>query len=107
MYYEFIESPLFSSLLPDYLTDEEYRSLQEHLCEHPDAGDLVRSSGGVRKIRWSRAGGGKSGGVRVCYYALTKAGQILMLVIYAKSARDSISGHILRALREEMLHADD
>ncbi len=107
MYYEFIESPLFSSLLPDYLTDEEYRSLQEYLCEHSDAGDLVRGSGGVRKIRWSRTGSGKSGGVRVCYYTRNKAGQILMLVIYAKSARDSISGHILRALREEMLHADD
>jgi mRNA-degrading endonuclease RelE of RelBE toxin-antitoxin system len=107
MYYEFIESPLFSSLLPDYLTDEEYRSLQEYLCEYPDAGDLVRGSGGVRKIRWSRTGSGKSGGVRVCYYTRNKAGQILMLVIYTKSARDSISGHILRALREEMLHADD
>ena len=30
-----------------------------------------------------------------------------MLVIYAKSARDSIPGHVLKALREEMLNADD
>lgn len=107
MRYEFIESRVFTSLLPDYLTDEEYALFQEYLCEHPEAGDVVRGSGGVRKVRWSRAGSGKSGGVRMCYYTRTRAGQILMLVIYAKSARDSIPGHVLRALQEEMEHADE
>ncbi len=67
----------------------------------------MRGSGGVRKLRWGRAGSGKSGGVRVCYYVRTRAGQILMLVIYAKSARDSIPGQVLKALREEMEYADD
>lgn len=107
MRYEFIESPVFSALLPDYLTDDDYAELQEFLCEHPDAGDLVRGSGGVRKVRWSRPGSGKSGGVRVCYFTRTRAGQILMLVIYAKSARDSIPGHVLRAIKEEMQNADE
>lgn len=107
MLYEFIESPIFSALLPDYLTDREYSALQEYLCEQPDAGNLVRGSGGVRKVRWSRSGSGKSGGVRICYYTRTRAGQILMLVVYAKSAQDSIPAHVLKALREEMLNADD
>ncbi len=107
MRHEFIESPLFSSYLPEYLTDDEYAELQEYLCDHPAAGDVVRGSGGVRKVRWSRAGSGKSGGVRVCYYARSRAGQIWMLLIYAKSARDSIPGHVLKSLREEMEHADD
>ena len=107
MFVTFIESPIFSSYLFDYLTDEEYAALQEHLCEHPDAGDLVRGSGGVRKVRWGRSGSGKSGGVRICYYVRTQVGQILMLVIYAKSARDSISGHVLKAIKEAMEHVDD
>lgn len=102
MHYEFIETSAFSAYLPDYLSDEEYTALQEHLCETPEAGDLVRGSGGVRKLRWARAGSGKSGGVRICYYARTRRGQILMLVIYAKSTRDSLSGHVLKALREEL-----
>jgi hypothetical protein len=88
--------------LHDYLTDEQYIALQEHLCETPEAGDLVRGSGGVRKVRWARAGSGKSGGVRICYYARTRRGQILMLVIYSKSARDSMSADVLKALREEL-----
>jgi hypothetical protein len=68
---------------------------------------VVRGSGGVRKVSWRRPGSGKSGGVRVCYYLRTRAGQMLMLVIYAKSARDSIPGAVLKDLREEMENADD
>lgn len=106
-YYEFIETSVFSAYLPDYLSDEEYTALQEHLCETPEAGDLVRGSGGVRKLRWARPGSGKSGGVRVCYYALTRRGQILMLVIYAKSARDSLPAHVLKVLCEELKNGID
>jgi hypothetical protein len=101
MRYEFIESPVFSAYVTDYLDDNDYAALQAFLCEHPDAGDLVRGSGGVRKVRWARPGAGKSGGVRVCYYVRTRAGQILMLVIYAKNVRASIPGHVLAQLREE------
>ena len=63
---------------------------------------MVKGSGGVRKLRWSRSGTGKSGGVRVCYYVRTQAGQVLMLVIYAKSAKDSIPGHVLKLIKEVM-----
>jgi len=107
MQFEFIESPIFTAYLSDYLADDEYAAMQEFLCEHPDSGDVVKGSGGVRKLRWARPGRGKSGGVRVCYYARTQTGQILMLVIYAKSARDSIPGHVLKALKEEIEHAED
>ncbi|MEK7736725.1 MAG: transcriptional regulator [Pseudomonadota bacterium] len=93
--------------MSDYLADDEYAALQEYLCEHPDAGDMIRGSGGVRKLRWNRPGSGKSGGVRVCYFVRGKAGKILMLVIYAKSAKDSIPGHVLKAIKEEMEHAKD
>lgn len=107
MRHEFIESPLFSQYRPDYLTEDEYAAFQEYLCEHPEAGDLVRGSGGVRKVCWRRSGTGKSGGVRVCYFTRTHAGQILLLVIYSKSVQDAIPGHILKTLKEEMDHADD
>ena len=64
----FVETSLFSKLLDHYLSDDEYRTLQNHLIEHPDAGNVIRGSGGVRKVRWASRGKGKSGGVRVIYY---------------------------------------
>jgi len=106
MRYEFIESSLFSRMVYDYLSEEDYIALQQHLLEHPEAGDMVRDSGGVRKLRWARAGSGKSGGVRVCYYTRNRAGQILLLVIYAKSVRDSIAGPVLKQIKELLDHAD-
>lgn len=81
--------------------------MQAYLSEHPEAGDRVRGSGGVRKLRWARPGVGKSGGMRVCYYVRTRAGQILMLVIYAKSARDSIPAGVLAQLRKALEHGQD
>lgn len=101
----FVESPLFTKQVHDYLTDEEYGAFQVFLATNPDTGAVVRGSGGVRKVRWSRRGTGKSGGVRVLYFTRTEDGEIWLLLIYAKSATDSIPGHILKALKEVMEHA--
>ena len=100
----FIESPLFTRQVSDYLTDEEYAAFQTFLAASPDAGDVVKGSGGVRKVRWKRKGAGKSGGVRVMYFTRLQSGEIWLLLIYAKSAVDSIPGHILKALKEEIDH---
>ncbi|MEW6668062.1 MAG: transcriptional regulator [Thermodesulfobacteriota bacterium] len=101
----FVESPLFTKQVYDYLTDDEYGAFQAFLATDPDAGDVVRGSGGVRKVRWGRRGTGKSGGVRVLYFARTEAGEIWLLLIYAKSAVDSIPAHILKAIKKEMEYA--
>jgi hypothetical protein len=70
--------------------------------EPSDAGDVVPGSGGCRKVRWSRAGSGKRGGVRVVYFTRLAAGEIWLLLVYAKSVRDNIPGHLLKAVREEI-----
>lgn len=106
MRYTFIESSLFSKLVYDYLSEDDYAAFQQFLLERPDAGDIVKGSGGVRKVRWARDGAGKSGGVRVCYYARNAAGQILLLVIYAKNVRASIPGAVLKQLKELLDHDD-
>ena len=106
MRYTFVESSLFSKLVYDYLSEDDSAAFQQFLLERPDAGDIVKGSGGVRKVRWARDGAGKSGGVRVCYYARNAAGQILLLVIYAKSVRASIPGAVLKQLKELLDHDD-
>lgn len=82
----FFETPLFSRLLPDYLTDESYRQLQKTLLESPELGDVMPGTGGFRKIRWedSRRGKGKRGGLRVIYYYLTADHQIWFFTLYGK-----------------------
>jgi hypothetical protein len=82
----FFETPLFSRLLPDYLTDESYRELQQALLENPEFGDVMPGTGGFRKVRWedSRRSKGKRGGLRVIYYYLTADHQIWFFTLYGK-----------------------
>lgn len=101
----FIETPTFTRLLVDLLDDDEYSKLQTELAKHPDSGDLIRNGGGIRKLRWKRAGTGKSGGIRVIYYWITEDSQILMLVAYPKSVKDDLTDKetaILRNLVKEL-----
>jgi hypothetical protein len=100
--HSFVETRLFSRLLGEYLTDDEYAELQAALASAPDRGALVKGSGGVRKLRWSQPGRGKRGGIRVIYYAKTHEGVIWMLTIYAKNEEQSIPAHVLRKIKEEI-----
>lgn len=96
----FIEASTFTKLLPKHLNDEEYRALQTYLMQKPDAGSLIKGSGGVRKVRWAPAGKGKSGGVRTIYYWKKPDHEIWMLTIYSKSERATIPAHILKKIAE-------
>ena len=97
--YTIVESPLFQKLSPDYWSEDERGAFCAWLTQNPDAGDVVPGSGGCRKVRWSRQGAGKRGGVRVIYFNRLENGEIWLLTIYAKSARDTISAHVLKALK--------
>ena len=100
-----IESPLFTKLWPDYWSEEERGDFASFIANNPEAGDVIPGSGGCRKVRWSRVGTGKRGGVRIIYTALLVRGAVVLLVIYAKSARESIPAQVLQKIAEEMGHA--
>ena len=73
-----IETPLFQRQWPLYWTEDERGAFAAYLAETPAAGDVVPGSGGMRKVRWSRAGSGKSGGVRVIYFTRTAEGELVL-----------------------------
>jgi mRNA-degrading endonuclease RelE of RelBE toxin-antitoxin system len=98
----FIETSLFSKLVYKYLSEDEFLGLQNYLLEHPERGDIVPGSGGVRKVRWAMTGRGKRGGVRVIYYWKQRDDEIWLLTIYAKNEASTIPGHILKKIAEEI-----
>lgn len=62
------ELPIYIRLANKLLSEDERRDLIDYLAEHPQAGDIMEGTGGIRKLRWRRGGQGKSGGVRIIYY---------------------------------------
>ncbi len=97
------ESEIFSRYVSDYWTEDERGEFVSWIATHYDVGDVVRGSGGCRKVRWSRKGTGKSGGVRVIYYNMLEDGTIWLLLIYAKNEHENIPAHILKAVKEEII----
>ena len=98
--FTFIESSIFKRVLPLYLDDDEYSDLQQFLLQNPEAGEVVPGSGGVRKIRWSRPGMGKRGGLRIIYFVRYRPNEFWMLTLYAKAKRENAPANILKQLLE-------
>lgn len=96
---------MFTTYIYDYLSEEEYLGLQSFLLHYPEAGKVIRGSGGVRKVRWAMSGKGKSGGVRVIYYFKKQDDEIWLLTIYSKNEVENIPAHILRQIAKEMENA--
>ena len=96
------ETPTFAADADKLWSEQERLEFFTWLAGHPEAGVIVPESGGCRKVRWSRAGTGKRGGVRVIYFTRLSSGEIWLLLVYAKSERDNIPGHLLKAVRREI-----
>ena len=94
-----IETTIFTKKIKTLLSDEEYRNLQNELILNPEKGKIIRSSGGLRKLRWGLSGRGKSGGVRVIYYWIQQKEIILMLLVYPKNEQDNLTSSQLKVLK--------
>lgn len=93
----FIETRIFTSEICSFLSDRQYRLLQEQLLLHPTMGDVIKGSGGLRKLRCSGVGIGKRGGLRIIYY-LDSPERIYLLFVYRKNAQEDLTHQQLKQL---------
>lgn len=86
-----VELPEFQKRAVNLLKDEEKASIINYLAFHPQSGDLIQGTGGIRKLRWSAQGKGKSGGVRVIYYYHSDALPLFLLTVFGKGEKANLS----------------
>jgi hypothetical protein len=98
---EFIESPAFTGHLAEYLADDDYKTLQNHLAVHPEAGTLMPGTGGFRKIRWAdaRRGKGRRGGLRIIYYYFPGDQQVWLMTLYDKGEAADLTSREKQTLK--------
>jgi hypothetical protein len=95
----FIETSIFTREIQRLLPDESYRMLQSVLMLRPDAGSVIRGSGGLRKIRWNLPGSGKRGALRVIYF-WSPPDTIFLLFPYRKTDQEDLTSEQLKLLRK-------
>ncbi len=93
-----VETALFTRRAEVLLSAAERVELIDFLAANPLAGDLIRGSGGVRKLRFAVGARGKSGGVRIIYYYLNQGIPIYAMLIYAKNEQANVSPEQLRQI---------
>lgn len=98
----FVEMPIFLRCAESLFTDDDLADLQRALLENPLAGDLIKESGGLRKLRVPLPGRGKSGGARVIYYYWVSEHQCYLLYAYAKNEAENLSKKQLKTLADLM-----
>ncbi len=97
-----IETAMFLRYAADVWSDDERAEFVDFIAANADAGDVIPGAAPLRKVRWSRDGMGKRGGVRVIYYMTPAKGTVSLLVVYPKSKIDNLSPDFLQALRKLM-----
>jgi len=93
-----VEHPTFQKQAARLWTDDERMAFIDWIAAHPEAGDVVPGAQGVRKVRWARAGSGKSGGVRVIYFNQAELEQVWLLAIYTKANRTNMAAADIRKM---------
>lgn len=86
------------------LNDRDMARLQNVLVADPEAGDVIAGTGGLRKMRFARPGGGKSGSLRVCYALLPDHGLVLLMMVYEKNAAADLTAADRREVKRRLAH---
>ena len=93
-----VELAEFSKNADKLFSEAERLSLIKYLAAHPASGEMMQGTGGIRKLRWSAHGKGKSGGVRVVYYFHNESMPLFLLTLFGKGEKSNL----LKSERNEL-----
>ena len=95
----FVELEAFTEEVLHVADEETLRQFEAELAVSPEAGDLIRHSGGLRKARMKLPGRGKSSGARVVYLWLPETRRCVLFMLYTKAKQSDIPPALLARLR--------
>lgn len=73
------------------LSEDELKEIADFFANEPDAGELVKGTGGARKARVARRGKGKSGGYRVTTFYAAEDVPVFLLDIFSKGDKENLT----------------
>jgi hypothetical protein len=73
------------------LTGDERDQVCEILARDPECGDVMKGTGGLRKMRFAPEGRGKSGGARIVYFFYNEGSPLFLITLFAKNEKENLS----------------
>lgn len=73
------------------LSLDEITCIVNYLAANPASGEVMQGTGGIRKLRWSAQGKGKSGGVRVIYFFYSELVPLFLLTVFGKGEKANLT----------------
>ena len=95
-----IETPTFQRTASAFWDEDEIAAFVDFIAANPTAGDEIRGTKSLHKVRWSRKGMGKRGGARVIYFTRTQRGEVVLVVAYAKGDANNLPTAFLNRIKE-------
>jgi len=80
-----VETPAYLAIVNKLFSDEERADIVAVVVADPECGDLIRGTGGFRKVRVARKGMGKSGGARVVYIWRDDRFPVFLIAVFPKN----------------------
>lgn len=99
-----LETPAYTKAVQAFWDEDEQRDFKTFLGLHPDGGDIIPDTDGLRKIRWSASGHGKRGGARVIYYVYDQGEPIYLLFAYPKNVKTNLTEREKKVMRQIVGH---
>jgi len=99
-----LQLPKFKAEATDLIAAGGIEELAVYLIDHPDAGEVIPGSGGVRKLRWAAKGKGKRCGARIIYLYVVVAARIYLMRCYAKNVKTDLTANEKKELRQVAAH---
>lgn len=95
-----IPLPEFMKSTKKLLSQDEIAELARYVAFFPEKGDVIRGTGGARKLRWSAKGKGKRGGARIIYYYYATEYEVYLITAYAKNQKSDLTSADKRAIQQ-------
>jgi hypothetical protein len=95
-----VETPTYLAIANKLFSEEERADIVALLAADPECGDVVRGTGGFRKVRVARKGMGKSGGARVVYIWRNERFPVFLITVFPKNEKENLSMAERNALKK-------
>ena len=95
-----VETPTYLAIANKLFSEEERGDIVALIAADPECGEVIRGTGGFRKVRVARRGMGKSGGARVVYIWRNERFPVFLITVSAKNQKENLSMAERNALKK-------